>query len=399
MKKGSANRETRRIRVAFCHNYVSPYRIGFFEKLYHSANLDVDFYFGGVMPKGLRWDFDPSRLTFTYRILTTLWLRGRMFINPVLLLILLRRRYDVFVSGACDYYGMYLAYLVSRLVRKSFILWSGETIELARTYRKSVLRRLVDPIASAMARNAEMCIAYGEDAKAFLVGLGVGNERIAIALNAPDLDFIDRAKCEESDYERCRGTEEKRPRAVLYVGRLEAEKRVDLLIRAFKQLNSGSDLVMLIIGDGPLRPALSDLCSELGLRNTHFLGHVPRERLPHYYSQADLFVMPGTGGVALQEALYCGMPVVASESCCNASLMIRSGENGYVVRKGDVGELCLAMRKILEDPDLARKMGANARRIGEDTFSVGRMANVFESVIRQTFHQRAESGILRGKLS
>lgn len=83
--------------------------------------------------------------------------------------------------------------------------------------------------------------------------------------------------------------------AVLYVGRLDKRKRVNLLIRSFERLiKKRDDVELLIGGTGDEQQELNQLVSELGLENNvRFIGHIPEESLASHYKSADVFVTPG----------------------------------------------------------------------------------------------------------
>jgi glycosyltransferase involved in cell wall biosynthesis len=113
---------------------------------------------------------------------------------------------------------------------------------------------------------------------------------------------------------------EKAP-VVIYVGRLEREKRLDLLLRAFAELTksygkaeNGPELV--IAGDGRFRTELESLASDLGLKNARFLGAVPHDTVPDLLNSADVFALVSAfegSPTVVKEALACGVPVVATE--------------------------------------------------------------------------------------
>ena len=105
-------------------------------------------------------------------------------------------------------------------------------------------------------------------------------------------------------------------RIVLYVGRLAPDKNVETLMNAFARLQMRAHL--LIIGDGPLRPKLRDLSSELNIdASTTFLQFVPHQDLPLYYRSADVTVVPSnyleTFCMVALEAIACGCPLIVTD--------------------------------------------------------------------------------------
>ena len=110
-------------------------------------------------------------------------------------------------------------------------------------------------------------------------------------------------------------------RILLFVGRIEPLKGVDILLGAAAQLEGDSDCFVLVVGgDSTDRQGevahLRGLASELGIaERVNFMGAVDHERLPLFYSAADICVMPSfyeSFGLVALEAMACGTPVVAS---------------------------------------------------------------------------------------
>jgi glycosyltransferase involved in cell wall biosynthesis len=97
---------------------------------------------------------------------------------------------------------------------------------------------------------------------------------------------------------------------LLFVGRLQARKRIDALLRACAEL--GTNPRLLIVGDGPERAALESLAKEI-YPSAEFVGAKHGAELKPYFEQADLFVLPGTGGLAVQEAMSYGLPVIVAK--------------------------------------------------------------------------------------
>jgi glycosyltransferase involved in cell wall biosynthesis len=137
----------------------------------------------------------------------------------------------------------------------------------------------------------------------------------------------------------------------LYAGRLEADKNVSQIIRAFKELHtSGSTLV--IAGDGSERSTLEEVSGGHGIL---FLGSVPRTEMASLINAADatvLFSDEGLSSFAL-EALACGVPVITTPSG-DLPALIHRGENGYLVTNS--AELVDALQRVARrelGPDLS----------------------------------------------
>jgi colanic acid/amylovoran biosynthesis glycosyltransferase len=154
---------------------------------------------------------------------------------------------------------------------------------------------------------------------------------------------------------------------VLCVGRLVPEKGQRLLLSAIRQLrDEGLDVRVRFIGDGPERPALEAEAQRLALDGAAlFEGNVGSDRVPDHYARADVFCLPSFAEgvpVVLMEALASEVPVVTTRIAGVAEL-VRHGENGLLVPPGRVDALTDALRTLLGDDDLRRRLGAAGRRL------------------------------------
>ena len=172
------------------------------------------------------------------------------------------------------------------------------------------------------------------------------------------------------------GRQEKHEGKIIFTGALDYRKNVPLLIAAFKQLvDSGTRATLDIIGSGPELPRLEAMVRNFGLSGTvSFLGAFPE--IAPYLQRAQVFALPsryeGLPNVIL-EAMACGLPVVAT-AVGGVPDIIKNGENGLLVDSGDAGALCGALRKLLEDQDLAAELGARARQTAVERFSLASVA-------------------------
>jgi glycosyltransferase involved in cell wall biosynthesis len=169
---------------------------------------------------------------------------------------------------------------------------------------------------------------------------------------------------------------------LLFVGRLQKRKRLDLLLQACAELPLPVRPVITIVGDGPDRSVFEKQARSSALDVT-FTGALGGERLAERYRGTDLFVLPGTGGLAVQEAMSYGLPVVVAEGDGTQSDLVRP-DNGWLVPPGDANALRNALQLALSDrTGLARK-GAESRRITEEEINIETMADRFIEALRVT---------------
>ena len=169
-----------------------------------------------------------------------------------------------------------------------------------------------------------------------------------------------------------------RARRVLFVGRLE--KRVDALLAACDGLEPAPEV--WIVGEGPARAALERL-AQRGRLSVRFLGGLHGAALEQVYREADLFVLPGTGGLAVQEAMAHGLPVIVAEGDGTQADLVRP-ENGWLIPSEDAAALRQALRTALADPAGLRHKGEASHRIVAQEANIEVMAGEFVRALNQT---------------
>ena len=160
-----------------------------------------------------------------------------------------------------------------------------------------------------------------------------------------------------------------RERAVLlYVGRIEPLKGIEILLRALTLMECGNDLRLFVVGGDAGGDAeterLRALAAELGIADAvTFTGSVPQSVLPTYYSAADAFVLPSHAesfGLAALEAMACGVPVVVSR-VGGLKTFIDGGVSGYLVPWRCPEAFAQRLDVLLASPELRDSMGRAAR--------------------------------------
>ena len=166
---------------------------------------------------------------------------------------------------------------------------------------------------------------------------------------------------------------------VLFVGRIEALKGIDTLIRATHLLSAergtaGNRIRVHIVGGdveedlqrmGSELSSLQTLARELGVQDqVEFLGSRRQAQLPAYYGAADVVVMPSYSesfGMVALEAMACGRPVLASR-VGGLAYLIQDGVTGFHIQEGDAVQLANRLAQLLGDDPLLARMGAAARQ-------------------------------------
>jgi glycosyltransferase involved in cell wall biosynthesis len=208
-------------------------------------------------------------------------------------------------------------------------------------------------------------IAYSQRGADEYAALGFPHEKIYVAYNSVSAppSSLPPARPLALDHEP----------NILFVGRLQARKRIELLLRACAVLESKPRLV--IVGDGPERRALESLARET-YPSTEFAGARHGPELEPFFRAADLFVLPGTGGLAVQQAMSHGLPVIVARGDGTQDDLVRP-ENGWQVPPDDYEALLHTMKDALSDAARLRKMGEASYRIVREEINIEKMAETF----------------------
>ena len=132
----------------------------------------------------------------------------------------------------------------------------------------------------------------------------------------------------------------------------------------------------MIIGEGPERKNLESLAAQI-YPAAEFPGTYHGPDLRPYFESADLFVLPGTGGLAVQEAMTYGLPIIVAQGDGTQNDLVRPGVNGWLVPPDDDPSLSAALREALSDVSRLRRMGRESYRIVSEEINIEKMSAVF----------------------
>jgi L-malate glycosyltransferase len=245
---------------------------------------------------------------------------------------------------------------VPTLVQPASSGFYGEAEELARTRGSRLLRKLI-------LRNSAFAAISADIEKQWLA-LGVPRARIVRMASGVDADHF---RPGPSDVE---ARLPPRPR-VVFTGRLHPQKNLERLLDAWPAVTKRTAAHLILIGGGEARTSLERQAEVLGVADrVHFTGTLadPLE----YLRAADAFVLPSVAegmSNSLLEAMATGLPCLASSIGGNTDLL-QHGETGLLVPPDDPAAWSAALIEVLESADLARRLGAAARRRIEAEFAL-----------------------------
>lgn len=151
---------------------------------------------------------------------------------------------------------------------------------------------------------------------------------------------------------------------LLYVGRLDKEKNLDLILQASAMALKQVDYHLVIAGTGTIKNDLMHLASQLKIeKNITFTGFVQNDDLPGLYCLANCFIIASTAelqSIVTMEAMACGLPVIAANAIALPEL-VKDAENGFLFESGDVFGAAQKIIKVFQDPELCKKMGEKSQ--------------------------------------
>jgi glycosyltransferase involved in cell wall biosynthesis len=381
-----------RPRVVFVHPAIRPYRGHIYRAL--QERFEARFYGIGFEAVNRRWaghfgihnlEILPQRRFLAYRSGVSWELLRRAW----------RDDYDVWIASTMYAFSTHAAFPIVKCRQRLFVLWTEDWY-----WGGDRLSRAIESSCRWMLSKVDLVIAAGSRQAEFLRAAGVPADRIALAYNSfvppaglitdPGLSSLVHTK------ERFR---------VLYLGRMLDYKGPDCLLRAYARLDARAPgrTELVFCGQGPAEAACRRLAAELGLRHVHFLGRVDPSETREFYRSADVFVHPcrwvpdarvkgEAWGFVVNEAMACGIPVIATSAVAAAHDLIADGVSGFVVPPGDEEAIGDRLLRLFEHPELRLAMGRAAQETIRRTFLPEVQARAFCDAIDRVWGARAAPG-------
>jgi glycosyltransferase involved in cell wall biosynthesis len=156
-------------------------------------------------------------------------------------------------------------------------------------------------------------------------------------------------------------------KVVLFVGAILAEKRIEVVLEAMAAL-ARRDAVLVIVGDGPHMPEIRRRCEE---REDVVLTGAIIEGVDPYFDAAEVYVLPGTGGLGINEAMAHGLPIISGYADGSADDLVLDGKNGFRLKDGSSEEIGEKIAMVLDNAELGDRMGRLSREMITGRFAFG----------------------------
>jgi glycosyltransferase involved in cell wall biosynthesis len=231
-------------------------------------------------------------------------------------------------------------------------------------------------------RAIDRCVAVSEELKEEMIACGIPPHKIEMIPNCVDTCRYVAIGAGERHAARARLNADANAFIFLFVGRLVERKGVDVLLRAWPQLQAAQTLLW-IVGSGAEEARLKQLCEELSLSGVVF--HGSQDDPLAFYQAADAFVFPsrleGSPGVLL-EAMSTGLPCIASR-IGGITDVITHEQDGLLVAPDSIDELTHAMRSVMQNREMASAMGRKAAERPRKDFALDAVAQKYLNLYQQ----------------
>jgi glycosyltransferase involved in cell wall biosynthesis len=352
-------------RVVIITEIIAPYRVPVFKALAQRKEIDLHVIFLSESDPSLRqWRVYKEEIDFQYQVLPS-WRRrfGRynLLLNSGMSAAMNRIRPDVIFCGGYNYLASWRAATWANSRRVPFLLWSESTAADSR--------RRHWPVELMKARFLRLCRGFvvpGRSSLDYLKGLGITEKQIFHAPNAVDTVMFSKLAGEARGRKSAVQARHNLPsRYFLFVGRLVEAKGVFELVEAYAQMHEEvrSQVGLVFVGEGDARIDLMKLSAKASPGKVQFLGFVHREQLPELYALADALIFPTHSdpwGLVVNEAMSCGLAVVATSVAGCVADLVQDGWNGFVVPREDPAQLAASMTHLAADSELRLRMGSNS---------------------------------------
>jgi len=366
-------------RIAFVDYFPTHYRKRLYEEL--AQRTEADFYFFAD-ERERYWNREIPLADYgDYRRIELR--RFRPFdeaVMPGLAPRLRPSRYDAVIKSLNGKLMLPLVYGAAKASQLPFVLWTGMWAHPTTRTHRYTLRA-----TEAVYRGADAIVAYGDHVRRFVLETpGVASEKIFVAGQAVDgarFRAVERSPNGNA--------------TVLFIGQFEERKGLPELLSAFASIDEPSARLELV-GNGSMESQVRALAARD--ERVSVVGYVPQEELPGRLAAARCLVLPSITtaedkepwGLVVNEAMHAGLPVVASDGVgAAAGGLVSDGSNGFVVPERDPRALAHALRRLIDDVELAEEMGARAR-VDVEQFNYDRMAEAFVSAVEHAIAHKSK---------
>lgn len=371
-------------KVAILYRVIQGWRVPIFERLNNSEDLEICVFHGKSFESTKVINYDGEK-KFNSKCLPTIKLnlptrngRAIMPLNLTLFWELIKYRPDVILSeGASNFLNNIFAFIYKVIFRKKMIWWSLGEI---KNRKKSLLRKIMDKPIHFLETRMDAILVYSSYGKQYFLNLGIPEKKIFVAVNVIDTDMKKKEIRKLNPEKLYQEKHQISKFNILFVGALTKEKKLDILLQAFKKLESiASDVHLTIVGDGPYMHSYTEMAKELAINNINFEGKII-DKVSEYFLSSDIFVLPGLGGLAVSDSLVHGLPLIASiADGCEKDLL---GTGAGIIEETLTADILFDhLHACYSNPDKIKEMKKEAYNVINNKYNINTYMNNVEDSI------------------
>ncbi len=242
-------------------------------------------------------------------------------------------------------------------------------------------------ITKNLYQNLKKIICVSESLRKRLLNFKIKPKKLTVIPNGVDITVFSKKQTSKYLDQYLKG--KKNPKKIVFVGRLDAQKGVEYLIKAIPYvIREIKNVHFFILGNGNLEVQLKKLAKLLNLfSHLTFLDMIPLEKMPDFYSSADVFCLPSIHEgfpLSIAEALSIGLVIIAS-STEGVPEAITEGKNGFLVEPKNVNQLSKKLIKVLtlSDEEI-REIENNNVKLAKDKYSWDKITHQILKVYRES---------------
>lgn len=373
----------RNFRVAVMQRMICHYQMPYFFKLkkdLKEISIDLKVFCGITESKGYPSDDSLfERLPYLKFNISIGGLQEKLILLPFLFWSLLKYKPDVIVAEDISAMPNCLTiYFYSKIFGVPYIVWGPGSIPQKKPSR---IRGFMEPLISLYRKGSNGFLCYSSYAKDYYSRKY--NKDCYVVYNSTTLPHS------ESEHNKItsniyRKYNDMSRLNIVFIGRLLPQKKVELLLSAVSMIDKNIPVSVNIIGDGNMKQELIGLSKEMKLEDRiNFLGTIiDRDKKADIFMQAHLGVLPGLGGLAIQEMMWYGIPVITSYADGTERDLVLNGESGFFVEQMTAENLYKSIMSFINlENDKKIAISLNGLKIINDKYNINSMVNSFKTSI------------------
>ncbi len=339
------------------------------EMVYFMDEIGLKEFYSKEFRTVIKWDI-PLLNGYNYNFLRNVTFnKEKLFIkriNPSIVLVFARGKHDAVIITGYDTITALFSIFFARLFGIK-VLFRTEA-DLDNPYSRSVKKFLKKLLLGRLLSFCHGVLYSCKKNKEYFKHFGVPENKMFPVLSSVDnkyFQFERRRYLNSSALEKSLGISSEST-ILLFVGRLTLRKRPMDILEAFSQLqnqNMCKPVSLVFVGEGPMRGDMELLVERNKLDNVFFAGFKNLSEISQYYAMADILILPSEYDPTpkvINEAMNFALPIIVSNGVGTANDLVEHGFNGYVFDVGDIDNLALYIKRLVDNRELRNNMGTKS---------------------------------------